>query len=116
VSNIMMISVKERTREIGVRRAIGARPSAIVSQIVKEAMALTFVAGTLGLVTGVLLLEGAARLMVGVEGLDRFGEPRAELGVAVVSTIVLVLGGAIAGLIPALTALRVRPVVALRDE
>jgi putative ABC transport system permease protein len=54
--------------------------------------------------------------MVGVEGLVRFGEPRAELGVAVVSTIVLVLGGAIAGLIPALTALRVRPVVALRDE
>jgi putative ABC transport system permease protein len=116
VSNIMMISVKERTREIGVRRAIGAKPLAIVSQIVKEAMALTFVAGTLGLVLGVLLLEGAARLMVGVEGLDRFGEPRAELSVAIVSTIVLVLGGAIAGLIPALTALSVRPVVALRDE
>jgi putative ABC transport system permease protein len=116
VSNIMMISVKERTREIGIRRAIGARPLAIISQIVKEAMALTFVAGTVGLVMGVLLLEGAARLMVGVEGLDRFGEPKAELGVAVVSTIVLVLGGAIAGLIPALTALSVRPVVALRDE
>ena len=118
VSNIMMISVRERTREIGIRRAIGATPWAILAQILKESTVLTALAGTLGLMSGVGLLElVGAFLKQGTPGEPSLLDPpHAQFSVAVLASVVLVAGGAGAGLIPALQALRVRPVVALRDE
>ncbi len=118
VSNIMMISVRERTREIGVRRAIGATPWSVVSQVLKESTVLTAVAGYLGLVGGVGVLEGVSSAMrsMGAEAPRMFDPPHADFGVAIAATLVVVLGGVLAGLFPALYAVRVRPVVALRDE
>jgi len=118
VSNIMMISVRERTREIGVRRAIGATPFAVASQILKESTLLTALAGYLGLAAGVLALEGISRLMAAGEGskAQLFDPPQADFRVGLAATAIVVAGGAIAGLFPAIAAIRVRPVVALRDE
>jgi putative ABC transport system permease protein len=118
VSNIMMISVRERTREIGVRRAIGATPATIIGMILKESTALTAAAGYLGLAAGVGVLELIGRVMKssGGGGPSLFDAPRADFGVALAATAVVVLGGAIAGFFPAWNAVRIRPVVALRDE
>lgn len=119
VSNIMMISVRERTREIGVRRAIGATPLSIVGQILKESTLLTAIAGYLGLAGGVAALELIGRAMEGGDksgGPSLFDPPTADFRVAVAATALVVLGGALAGLFPALHAVRIRPVVALRDE
>ncbi len=118
VSNIMMISVRERTREIGIRRAIGATPFAVLSQIVKESTVLTALAGAVGLMTGVVALEliGAFMRQAVSDKPSMFDPPHAEFRVALIATLVVIIGGGLAGLIPALQALRVRPVVALRDE
>jgi putative ABC transport system permease protein len=118
VSNIMMISVRERTREIGIRRAIGATPWSVIAQVLKESTALTGLAGYLGLAGGVGVLEAVRAVMksAGAAAPSMFEPPKADFRVAVAATIVVVLGGAIAGLFPAIYAVRVRPVVALRDE
>jgi putative ABC transport system permease protein len=118
VSNIMMISVRERTREIGIRRAIGATPWAILAQILKESTVLTTFAGALGLMSGVGLLELVGTFLnQGPAGEPSLLDPpHAQFSVAALASVVMVAGGAGAGLIPALQALRVRPVVALRDE
>jgi putative ABC transport system permease protein len=113
VSNIMMIVVRERTREIGIRKALGATPFDIVSSIVQEAVFLTACAGYLGLVGGVAALRGLAAVMPANE---MFADPSIDLTVAVAATAVLVLAGALAGLFPALKAAKVDPIVALRDE
>jgi putative ABC transport system permease protein len=119
VSNIMMVSVRERTREIGIRKAIGATPRSVVAQIVLESMALASVAGYLGLVLGVALLElvGAA-LRSGAETSQTtmFAPPEVSLATAVVATVAVAFGGGLAGLFPALHAARIRTVMALRDE
>lgn len=113
VSNIMMIVVRERTKEIGVRKALGATPSNIVTSIVQEAVFLTAIAGYLGLVAGV----GALSLLETVlPPNDAFGAPRVDLGVALWATAILVVAGAFAGFFPARTAAKVNPIVALRDE
>lgn len=122
VSNIMMISVRERTKEIGIRRAIGATPWSIVMQILKESTLLTTLAGYLGLAAGVAALELIGKLMEadaskpGPGGPSLFEPPHADFRVAVAATAVVILGGAIAGMFPALHAIRIPPVVALRDE
>jgi len=118
VSNIMMISVRERTRELGIRRAIGATPWSVVAQVLKESMSLTAFAGYLGLVAGVGILEVVSSFMRSMgKGAPRmFDPPHADLRVAIAATIAVMVGGALAGLFPALHAVRVRPVVALRDE
>lgn len=119
VSNIMMISVRERTREIGIRRAIGATPFSIVAQILKESTLLTSLAGYLGLAAGVGALEAIGVLMkasAGPGGDSMFDAPTADFRVAMAATLVVIGGGALAGLFPALYAVRIRPVVALRDE
>ena len=117
VSNIMMIIIKERTREIGVRRAIGARPRSIVWQILLESVFLTSIAGYLGLVAGVGLLGLVAKLTAGAasEG-TMFLNPGVSFGNALQALAILVAAGLLAGLIPARRAVSVNPVVALRSE
>jgi len=114
ISNIMLIVVKERTKEIGVKRALGAIPSLVVGQIILESVFLTLVAGYFGLVSGVLLLEGI-NSMLG-DSIEMFKNPTVDLNVALFSLSVLVVSGAFAGLIPAYRAVSVHPVEALRAE
>ena len=116
VSNIMLIIVRERTKEIGIRRAIGARPRSIVVQILLESTILTSIAGNAGLVAGVLLLEGVSRAMPKSDGPSMFVQPGVEFGVAVQALLILCLAGLAAGMIPAQRAIAVQPVVALRSE
>jgi putative ABC transport system permease protein len=111
VSNIMMIIVKERTKEIGVRKAIGATPASIVMLIVQEAVFITGIAGYVGLVLGVGLLQ----LFSDAEG-DFFKNPEVDFSVAISATVLIIIAGALAGLFPALRAAKVQPVEALRSE
>lgn len=113
VSNIMLIVVKERTREIGIRKALGATPADVTGQVIMEAIFVSAVAGYFGLVCGVGLLEFIAAK---VPGTDMFREPEVDLGSALWATLVLVVAGALAGLIPARRAAAIRPIEALRDE
>jgi putative ABC transport system permease protein len=113
VSNIMLITVKERTREIGIRRAIGASPWAIMTQIVLESIALTLISGYLGMVSGIWLLEGLNKL--GIAG-NFFKNPEVSINVAVTSLFILVVSGALAGILPARRAISIKPVDALRYE
>ena len=115
VSNILLIIVKERTREIGVRKALGATPGSIVRLVVQESMALTTLAGYTGLVAGVAALEGIAHLVEHLEGAP-LRSPEVDFKAALVATGVLVVAGAVAGIVPARHAARVPPVEALRAE
>jgi putative ABC transport system permease protein len=115
VSNILLISVKERTREIGVRKALGATPLSVVSMVVKEAVVLTSLSGYLGLVAGVGALEGLAAAVARLDGAP-INEPDIEIGAALLATLVLVVAGALAGVVPARHAAGISPVAALRSE
>ncbi len=114
VSNIMLVVVRERTQEIGVRRALGASPRAIVTQILSESFALTFLAGMFGLVVGVVTLS-AADALIGDSMGDHFSA-QVTFGTAMISMIILVAGGLLAGIIPATRALGVSAVMAIREE
>jgi putative ABC transport system permease protein len=113
VSNIMLISVAERTVEIGVRKALGATPTSIVAMIIKESMFVTAIAGYLGLVAGVGLLEFFNRVL---PENDYITDPQVDINVALVALAMLVVSGVIAGFIPAQRAARISPIAALRDE
>jgi len=113
VSNIMMIAVKERTKEIGVRKAIGATPISIIGMIIQESVLITAVAGYIGLISGVFVLQMAQKL---IPASDFFLNPGVDLNVALTATLLLVIAGGLAGLFPALRASKIAPVVALRDE
>jgi putative ABC transport system permease protein len=113
VSNIMLISVAERTREIGVRKAVGARPATIVRMIVEEALVLTLSAGYLGLVAAVAVVHMAGQALPKTE---YFAQPEVNLAVGLLATAVLVVTGTLAGLFPALRAARINPIKALRVE
>jgi putative ABC transport system permease protein len=111
VSNIMLISVKERTREIGVRKALGATPWSIVSLVVGEAIIVTGIAGYCGLVLGIFVVELAARYLKDVPFLRH---PDVDLSLALIATAILVSCGALAGFFPARQAASVNPIEALR--
>ena len=112
VSNVMMIAVRERTKEIGIRKALGATPWSIVRLVLQESVLITSVAGYIGLVAGIGVLELASTHLT----TDFFRDPSVDLRIAVQATAVLVTAGVIAGLIPARRAAAVRPIEALRDE
>ncbi len=112
VSNIMLIIVKERTKEIGIRKALGAQPKSIVGMILQEAIFITTISGFLGLFFALGLLEFAGPYIQ----TDVILNPNVPFSVAVFTVILLIIAGAIAGYIPARHAAKIRPIVALRDE
>ena len=114
VSNIMMVSVKERTTEIGIRRAIGATPRQILGQIISESIVLTLVAGLLGIVISVLILA-AVELGMTEDGVLKAAF-QVPFGTAVLAAFLLTFLGVLAGLAPALRAMAIKPVDAMRDE
>ena len=117
VSNIMLIIVKERTREIGVKRALGATPLNIISQIILESVSLTTTAGYVGLVIGVSLLSLIDKILANSGAKTQFFlHPEVNFHVALTALGVLVISGIFAGLIPAKRAVSIKPVEALRDE
>ncbi len=113
VSNIMFVSVRERTHEIGIRRAIGAKPRSVLAQILAESVAVTAIFGYIGIVAGTFVLQIIASVIGDVEG---FRNPTVDMSIAVKVTVALIVAGAVAGLFPALKAIKVKPVEALRDE
>lgn len=117
VANIMMIIVKERTREIGIRKSVGATPGSIVGMIVLEATVIASFAGYLGLLSGVLVVEGIATLMARFDIRNEFfANPEVDFDVVVGAVAVLLVAGVLAGLVPGLRAAAVDPIVALRDN
>lgn len=116
VSNIMLVIVKERTQEFGIRRAIGATPAQIFGQIIMESAVMTVTAGILGVVLGVWSLEGLDQLIESSGRGDSFRHPGVELNVVLMALLVLISVGLFAGILPARRAVKVRPIVALRNE
>lgn len=114
VSNIMLVIVKERTKEIGIRRALGAKPIQIISQVLMESVVLTTLAGYAGMLVGMLTLEGV-NVLIG-EGAEMFKNPSVDIPMVYQALTVLVVAGALAGLIPARKAVSVHPVEALRAD
>ena len=112
-SNIMFVSVRERTHEIGIRRAIGAKPRKILTQILAESVAITLLFGYIGIVLGTAVTQLVDYIIVQT---NMPFTPTVSLPIAIEVTAVLVVAGAVAGLFPALKALKVKPVEALRDE
>jgi len=112
VSNIMMIVVKERTKEIGIRKALGATPGSVISLILQEAILITAFAGYIGLVLGVGLLELISKHI----DTPFFRQPEVDINIAIGATVLLVIAGALAGFFPARKAAAIKPIVALRDE
>jgi putative ABC transport system permease protein len=115
VSNILLIIVKERTRELGIRKALGAMPASIVGLVLQESVALTALSGYAGLVAGVGALELLGSFLEKLEGAP-LSRPEADLQSALIAAVVLVVAGAVAGIVPARHAARVAPVEALRAE
>ena len=113
VSNIMMVTVKERTTEIGIRRAIGARPKDILNQILSESMVLTTFAGLMGISFGVLILQG---LEIGTAASGTEAHFQISFWMAVGACILLMVLGMLAGLAPAYRAMAIKPIEAIRDE
>ena len=112
VGNIMLIVVKERTKEIGIRKALGALPSEIIMMILQESIFITSISGLIGLFLGVGLLEIAAPYIQN----DFIDNPTVDFATAITTVIILVVSGAIAGFIPARRAANIKPIEALRDE
>ncbi len=123
VSNIMLVSVKERTREIGIRKAIGAPPSTILTSIIVESILITTIFGYIGIVFGVGLTEGINFIMVqsaaanpSDTGMSVFKDPTVQLSYVFISTVILIIAGIIAGYMPAHRAVKIKPIEAMREE
>lgn len=117
ISVIMLITVKERTKEIGVRKALGATPWSVVSLVTQEALVITSIAGFFGLIAGMLLIQTFADALVsmGIE-IEYFANPEVDVSVAVTALVIFIFAGFIAGLIPAIIASKIKPIEALRTE
>ncbi len=112
IGNIMTFSIKERTKELGIRKALGASPKSIIAMVLQESILITSVAGYVGLLLGIFVLK-----LIG-NNLEKFFilNPKVDTGVIMVATITLILAGLFAGYIPARRAARIKPIIALRDE
>lgn len=121
VSNIMLVSVKERTREIGIRKAIGAQPAGILTSIIIESILITTVFGYIGMIAGVglseivnlILQQSAAQSET---GMSVFKDPTVDLAYVFISTGILIIAGVIAGYMPARKAVKIKPIEAMREE
>lgn len=118
ISNIMIVTIKERTREIGVRRALGAKPFTIMKQILSESFVLTTIAGLLGFICGIGILILISNLMaIPTDGGNSvFAPPFVTFKVAIIALLILIVSGILAGVLPALRALSVKAIDAIRDE
>lgn len=120
VSNIMLVTVRERTQEIGIRRALGAKPRTIISQIMSESFVLTFVSGIFGLALAIGILSLAETLLSSLTATPEGGSlqinTQISFGLALGSTGILILGSLLAGILPANRALSIKPVDAIREE
>jgi len=112
ISNIMVFVVKERTKELGIRKALGATPKNVIGTILLESVFITTISGFVGMLIGIAILSS-----MGEKLKDFFiTNPYIDLGMAVIATVILVIFGSIAGYVPARRAARIKPIVALRDE
>ncbi|WP_422350220.1 ABC transporter permease [Flagellimonas sp.] len=116
VSNIMLIVVKERTKEIGIRRALGEQPWSIKKQILMESIFLTIISGMAGIIFGSLVIYGINSLLDSVGPVDMFINPSVSVGVVSGALVILMVSGLLAGFIPANSAIKVRPIEALRTD
>jgi len=114
ISNIMLVTVRERTNEIGIKRALGAKPKVITRQIMMESLTLTFIAGFMGMFFGILVLVLTEQITKTSDSM--FTNPTISFTMAVVGTVIIILSGLIAGIIPAKNAMRIKAIDALRDE
>ncbi len=113
ISNIMVFVVKERTKELGIRKALGASPKSVIAMILQESVFITLISGYFGLASGMVLLKNIGTALEE----DYFiKNPYVDLSTAMISTFILIVFGAIAGYIPAKRAARIKPIIALRDE
>ena len=122
VSNIMLITVRERTHEFGIRKALGAKPMSILWLIISESVTITTFFGYVGMVAGIAVTEymnvvaGKQTMDMGVFSMTFFEDPTVDLSIAIEATLTLIIAGTLAGLFPALKAVRIRPIEALRAE
>ena len=122
VSNIMLITVKERTREIGIRKALGASPASVLWLIILESIVITTVFGYIGMVAGIgvteymNISEGAKTFGSGPMQMTVFKDPTVDIGIAIRATVTLIVAGTLAGFFPARKAVKIRPIEALRAE
>lgn len=112
VGNVMLIIVKERTKEIGIRKALGAQPWSIVWLILHEAIFITAISGFIGLLMGMILLDYVGPMI----NSDFMRQPSVDLNIALITVVILVIAGTLAGFVPAWKASRIKPIIALRDE
>lgn len=116
ISNIMLIVVKERTKEIGIRRALGASPWSIRGQVLLESMVLTILSGMVGISLGALLIYVLNTILDANGPVEMFVNPSVNLGTVIFALIILIISGLFAGFIPAQNAIKIKPVDALRTE
>lgn len=117
VSNIIMVTVRERTQEIGIRRALGAKPMSIVFQVIKESTALTVAAGFLGISFGVFILDLVNTfLLQNMSGNTFFTNPQIHLYTALWAAVIIIVSGMAAGILPAIRALEIKAIDAIREE
>jgi len=112
IGNIMIFTIKERTKEIGVRKALGAKPSQIINLVLLEATFITTISGFVGLVFAWIILS----LIGPAIKTPAFSNPSVSLSTVITATIILIIAGVLAGLLPAIKAANVKPIVALNDK